>query len=97
MLAFKEINAAGGILGRKIEVLPLDIQTKPEVARAAVRKAADMDAYALMGPGGEWPHAGPYGFGFYYPLPAAVLLLPIAPLPVEVARIATGYQDHPRR
>lgn len=50
MLAFKEINAAGGILGRKIEVLPLDIQTKPEVARAAVRKAADMDAYALMGP-----------------------------------------------
>lgn len=50
LLAFKEINAAGGILGRKIEVLPLDIQTKPEVARAAVRKAADMDAYALMGP-----------------------------------------------
>ena len=50
LLAFKEINAAGGILGRRVEVIPLDIQTKPEVAQAAVRKAAAMDAYALMGP-----------------------------------------------
>src|SRR5687767_13946367 len=50
LLAFKEINAAGGILGRRIEAIPLDIQTKPEVAQAALRKAAAMDAYAVMGP-----------------------------------------------
>jgi len=49
-LAFKEINAAGGILGRKIEAITLDIQTKPEVAKAALRKAAEMKAYAVMGP-----------------------------------------------
>ena len=34
LLAFKEINAAGGILGRKIDVVTLDIETKPEVAKA---------------------------------------------------------------
>ena len=50
LLAFKEINAAGGILGRQIEVVPLDIQTKPEVAKAAVRKAAELQAFAMMGP-----------------------------------------------
>jgi branched-chain amino acid transport system substrate-binding protein len=50
LLAFKEINASGGILGRKIEVIPLDIQTKPEVVKAALRKAAEMRAYAVMGP-----------------------------------------------
>lgn len=50
LLAFKEINAAGGILGRRVEVIPLDIQTSAEVAQAAVRKAADMGAFALMGP-----------------------------------------------
>jgi branched-chain amino acid transport system substrate-binding protein len=50
LLAFKEINAAGGILGRRIEVIALDTQTKPEVTRAALRKAAEMQAYAVMGP-----------------------------------------------
>ena len=50
LLAFKEINAAGGILGRRIEVIALDTQTKPEVAKAALRKAAEMQAYAVMGP-----------------------------------------------
>ena len=50
LLAFKEINAAGGILGRQIEVVTLDIQTKPEVAKAAVRKAAALQAFAMMGP-----------------------------------------------
>ena len=50
LLAFEEINAAGGILGRRIEAIPLDIQTKPDVAKAALRKAAEMQAYAVMGP-----------------------------------------------
>ncbi|HEX6014124.1 MAG TPA: ABC transporter substrate-binding protein, partial [Geminicoccaceae bacterium] len=49
-LAFKEINAAGGILGRQVEVVPLDIQTKPEVAKAALWKATDLQAFAVMGP-----------------------------------------------
>ena len=49
-LAFKEINAAGGILGTKVEVVTLDTQTKPEVTKAALNKAAEMDAYAVMGP-----------------------------------------------
>ena len=50
LLAFKEINAAGGILGQRIEVISLDTQTKPEIAKAALQKAAQMDAYAVMGP-----------------------------------------------
>ena len=50
LLAFKEINAAGGILGRKIDIVPLDIETKPEVAKAAVQKATELQAFAMMGP-----------------------------------------------
>ena len=49
-LAFKEINAAGGILGTKVEVISLDTQTKTEVTKAALNKAAEMNAYAVMGP-----------------------------------------------
>jgi len=49
-LAFKEINAAGGILGKKIEIVTLDTQTKPEVAVEMVRKAVEMKPYAVMGP-----------------------------------------------
>ena len=56
LLAFKEINAAGGILGRQIEVVPLDIQTKPEVAKAARaegRRAAGLrhDGAGVLGHG----------------------------------------------
>ena len=50
LLAFKEINAAGGILGRKIDIVPLDIETKPEIAKAAVEKATELQAFAMMGP-----------------------------------------------
>ena len=49
-LAVKEINAAGGILGRKIELTTLDTQTNPGVAKALAQKAVDMDAYAVIGP-----------------------------------------------
>jgi branched-chain amino acid transport system substrate-binding protein len=50
LLALKEINAGGGILGHKIEAISLDTQSKPEIAKAAVQKAAEMDAYAIFGP-----------------------------------------------
>jgi len=50
LLGLKEINAAGGVLGRRVESITLDIQTKPEIAKAALRKAAEMDAVAVMGP-----------------------------------------------
>jgi branched-chain amino acid transport system substrate-binding protein len=49
-LAFKEINASGGILGRKIESVFLDTQTNPGIAKALAQKAIDMEAYAVMGP-----------------------------------------------
>jgi branched-chain amino acid transport system substrate-binding protein len=49
-LAFKEINAAGGILGRKIELTTLDTQSNPETAKAMMQKAVEMKPYAIMGP-----------------------------------------------
>jgi branched-chain amino acid transport system substrate-binding protein len=49
-LAVKEINAAGGILGRKIEYTPMDTQTNPGVAKALAQKAVDSGAYVVMGP-----------------------------------------------
>jgi len=49
-LAVKEINAAGGILGRKIELTTLDTQTNPSIAKALAQKAVDMSAYAVIGP-----------------------------------------------
>ncbi len=49
-LAFEQINAAGGILGRQIAVVSLDIQTKPALAKAALAEADERGAYAMMGP-----------------------------------------------
>src|SRR5437870_3229111 len=49
-LAVKEINAAGGILGRKIEYTSMDTQTNPGVAKALAQKAVDSGAYVVMGP-----------------------------------------------
>jgi branched-chain amino acid transport system substrate-binding protein len=49
-LAVKEINAAGGILGRKIELQSLDTQTNPGIAKALSQKAVDDGAYVVMGP-----------------------------------------------
>jgi branched-chain amino acid transport system substrate-binding protein len=50
-LAVAEINAKGGVLGRKITIAHMDTQTNPGVARAVVQKALDENPYALMGPG----------------------------------------------
>src|SRR6266853_1902191 len=50
-LAIEEINAKGGILGRKLEVSHADSQSNPGVARAQVQKALDNEPYVLLGPG----------------------------------------------
>jgi len=50
-LAVAEINARGGLLGRKLAIAHMDTQTNPGVARAVVQKALDDNPYALMGPG----------------------------------------------
>ena len=49
-LAVKEINAGGGILGRKIEYIANDTQSQPQVAKALAVKAIDDGAYVVMGP-----------------------------------------------
>ncbi|MCY1169173.1 MAG: ABC transporter substrate-binding protein [Pseudomonadota bacterium] len=49
-LAVKEINAAGGILGRKVNYVSMDTQSNPGVAKALAQKAVDQGAYVVMGP-----------------------------------------------
>ena len=49
-LAVKEINAAGGILGRKIETTTSDTQSNPGVAKGLVTKAIDDGVFAVFGP-----------------------------------------------
>jgi len=49
-LAVKEINAAGGILGRKIDYRSLDTQSNPGVAKGLAQQAVDDEAYVIMGP-----------------------------------------------
>ncbi len=49
-LAIKEINASGGILGRKISYTTEDTQTNPGVAKGLTQKAVDNDVFAIFGP-----------------------------------------------
>jgi branched-chain amino acid transport system substrate-binding protein len=49
-LAVKEINAAGGILGRRVEYVSMDTQSAPQTAKALAQKAIDQNAYVVMGP-----------------------------------------------
>ena len=49
-LAVKEINAAGGILGRKIDYQAFDTQSNPGVSKGLAQKATDDGAYVVMGP-----------------------------------------------
>jgi branched-chain amino acid transport system substrate-binding protein len=49
-LAVKEINAAGGILGRQVEYTASDTQSQPQIAKALAIKAVDDGAYVVMGP-----------------------------------------------
>lgn len=49
-LAVKEINAAGGILGKKIQTTTSDTQSNPGVAKGLTQKAVDDDVFAIFGP-----------------------------------------------
>ena len=49
-LAVKEINAAGGILGRQVQYTSSDTQSNPGIAKALAQKAIDQGAYVVMGP-----------------------------------------------
>jgi branched-chain amino acid transport system substrate-binding protein len=49
-LAVDEINAKGGILGRRIAMTNYDDQTNPGMARAQMQKAIDDDPYVILGP-----------------------------------------------
>lgn len=49
-LAVKEINAAGGILGKKIVTTVADTQTNPGIAKGLTQKAIDDGAFAIFGP-----------------------------------------------
>jgi len=49
-LAVKEINASGGILGRKIDYVSTDTQTNPGIAKSVAQKAVDQKAYVVLGP-----------------------------------------------
>ena len=50
LLAIDEINAKGGLLGRKIELKQYDTQTNPGTARSQMQKAIDDDPYVILGP-----------------------------------------------
>src|SRR2546421_6303330 len=50
VLAIEEVNAKGGILGRKINAPQSDTQSNPGVSRAQVQKAIDGDPYVILGP-----------------------------------------------
>jgi branched-chain amino acid transport system substrate-binding protein len=49
-LAVNEINAAGGILGKKIKTTTSDTQSNPGVAKGLTQKAIDNDIFAIFGP-----------------------------------------------
>jgi len=49
-MAVKEINAAGGILGKKIETMVNDTQSNPGVAKGLATKAVDDGVFAVIGP-----------------------------------------------
>ncbi|MBC7699700.1 ABC transporter substrate-binding protein [Aquabacterium sp.] len=49
-LAVKEINAQGGILGRKIQTTTTDTQSNPGIAKGLTQKAIDDGVFAIFGP-----------------------------------------------
>ena len=50
LMAIDEINAKGGILGRKVELKQYDTQTNPGTARSQMQKAIDEEPYVILGP-----------------------------------------------
>ncbi|HEX8165976.1 MAG TPA: ABC transporter substrate-binding protein [Beijerinckiaceae bacterium] len=49
-LAVQHVNARGGILGRQVEIVHYDTATDSGKSRAAVQRAIDEGAYAILGP-----------------------------------------------
>ena len=50
ILAIEEINAKGGILGKKIEMPFVDTQSEAGIARSQVQKVLDNKPYVILGP-----------------------------------------------
>src|SRR5215468_5926773 len=50
LLAIDEINAKGGLLGRKIDTPVLDTQSDAGTSRAQVQKVLDNNPYVVLGP-----------------------------------------------
>jgi branched-chain amino acid transport system substrate-binding protein len=50
ILAVDEINAKGGILGKKLDVPHIDTQSDAGIARAQTQKVLDNDPYVVLGP-----------------------------------------------
>ena len=50
LLAIDEINAKGGILGRKIDTPLLDTQSDAGISRAQIQKVLDNNPYVILGP-----------------------------------------------
>jgi branched-chain amino acid transport system substrate-binding protein len=50
LLAIDEINAKGGILGRKIDTPLLDTQSDAGISRAQIQKVLDNNPYVVLGP-----------------------------------------------
>ena len=76
VLAFEEINAAGGVLGRPLQLLTEDNQTKPGESATAVKKLVARDkVIALLGEvaSGRSLEAGPVAQAYKIPMiaPAA--------------------------
>jgi branched-chain amino acid transport system substrate-binding protein len=49
-LAAKEIAAAGGILGRQLDLTHQDNQSQAQIAKAIATRAVDDEAYVILGP-----------------------------------------------
>jgi branched-chain amino acid transport system substrate-binding protein len=50
LLAIEEINAKGGLLGRRIETPMLDTQSDASISRAQLQKVLDNNPYVVIGP-----------------------------------------------
>ena len=49
-LAARQVNASGGVLGRRIKVVPVDDRANPDLAASVVDEAADAGAAPAMPP-----------------------------------------------
>lgn len=49
-LAVREVNAAGGVLGRTVKIVSVDDQANPDLAQASVNTAKKAGAVAVIGP-----------------------------------------------